>query len=294
MRIHAIQTGRVQIKQSQIVGRGHGLARRAAPLFDAQWSDWLPVHAFAIEHPEGVILVDTGSNAGLMNLPRWHPYFRLAVHFDIDREQEIGPRLKAIGMSPRDVRKIVLTHMHIDHDGGLADFPGVEVLASPGEIRAARGFAGQIQGYLPQRRPSGFDPKPLDLADEPFGPFARSRRLTADGAIVAIPTPGHTPHHLSVVVDDGERLFVLAGDASYDEANLIDGRIDGVAGDEANAVDSLSRLRRLAADRPTIYLPAHDPQAAERLNRRQTVTGATKFGARVGAKGRNAEFAITQ
>jgi N-acyl homoserine lactone hydrolase len=83
MRIHAVQTGRVQVKMSQTVGRGHGWPRRIAPLVDSAWSAWLPTYAFAIEHREGVILVDAGANAGLMRLPRWHPYFRLAVRFDI-------------------------------------------------------------------------------------------------------------------------------------------------------------------------------------------------------------------
>ena len=65
MRIHAIETGRVRVKPSQPVGRGHGLSRRLAPLFDPDWTDWLPVYAYAIEHADGVILVDTGANEGL-------------------------------------------------------------------------------------------------------------------------------------------------------------------------------------------------------------------------------------
>ena len=224
MRVHAIQTGAVQIKASQIVGRGQGLARRMAPLFDENWSDWLPVYAFAIEHRDGVILVDSGSNAGLKSLPRWHPYFRLAVRFEIEREQEAGPQLRALGIAPRDVKTVVLTHMHIDHDGGLADFTASRVLVSPGELKAASGFAGEIRGYLPKRWPRGFDPQPLALADEPYGPFAKSRRVTADGAVIAIPTPGHTRDHLSVAVDDGDACVILAGDASYSEANLIAGQ----------------------------------------------------------------------
>ena len=116
MKIHALQTGRVQVKCAQLIGQGHGLKRRLAPLTDTVWSDWLPTYAFAVEHADGVILIDTGSNAGLMNLPRWHPYFRLAVRFDIDREQEVGVQLGRIGIAPRDVKKVVLTHMHIDHD----------------------------------------------------------------------------------------------------------------------------------------------------------------------------------
>ena len=42
MRVHAIQTGLVQIKASQVVGRGHGFGRRLAPFVDADWADWLP------------------------------------------------------------------------------------------------------------------------------------------------------------------------------------------------------------------------------------------------------------
>jgi glyoxylase-like metal-dependent hydrolase (beta-lactamase superfamily II) len=271
MRIHALQTGSVRVKASQIVGRGRGLARRAAPLFDEVWSDELPVLAFAIEHRDGVILVDTGANAGLNDLPRWHPYFRLAVRFKIAREQEIGPRLRAIGASPRDVKTIVLTHMHIDHDGGLAHFPTSEILDSPGELKAASGIAGQIRGYLPRRWPSGFDPRPLVLADESRGPFEKSRRLTADGAVIAIPTPGHTRAHLSVVVEDDDARVVIAGDASYTLAQMIADQLDGVSNDEAGARATLARLREFARERPTIYLPTHDPQSIARLASRNTL-----------------------
>ncbi len=276
MRIHALQTGRVQVKASQIEGRGHGWARRLAPLIDAAWSDWLPTYAFAIEHRDGVVLVDAGASARLMRLPRWHPYFRLAVRFDVEPEEEAGQRLRALGIGPRDVKIVALTHLHIDHDGGLAAFPYGRALVSPGELSAASGVAGQIRGYLPQRWPAGFDPAPLVFADEPYGPFARSRRLTADGAIVAVPTPGHTPDHVSVIVEDGENAVVIAGDAAYNEANLIEGRLDGISPDERAALATLERLRAFAAARPTVFVFAHDPQSAERLARRQTLALAAE------------------
>ena len=131
MRVHAIQTGRVRIKASQVVGRGHGLKRRLAPLIDSEWSPWLPTFAYAIEHREGVILVDTGVSAAVKRLPRWHPYFRNAVRFDIEPEEEAGPQLRAVGIRPGDVRRVVLTHLHIDHDGGLAAFPTSEISGKP-------------------------------------------------------------------------------------------------------------------------------------------------------------------
>jgi glyoxylase-like metal-dependent hydrolase (beta-lactamase superfamily II) len=287
MRIHAIRTGAVQIKTSQIVGRGHGLARRLAPLLDQHWSDWLPVYAFAIEHRDGVILVDSGSNAGLNSLPRWHPYFRLAVRFEIEREQEAGPQLRALGIGRRDVKTVVLTHLHIDHDGGLADFDASTVLVSPGELKAASGFAGEIRGYLPQRWPKGFDPQPLALADETFGPFSKSRRVTADGAVVAIPTPGHTGDHLSLAVDDDDGLVILAGDASYTEANMTAGQVDGVSADETVARATLAKLRDLATRRSAVYLPTHDPDSALRLARRRAIgkmeTAAARESAEISA-----------
>jgi glyoxylase-like metal-dependent hydrolase (beta-lactamase superfamily II) len=267
MRVHAIETGRVRVKASQLVGRGRGLGHRLAPLVDDEWSDWLPIYVFAVEHGEGVILIDSGANAGLKSLPRWHPYFQLAVKFDIEPEQEAGAQLRALGIAPRDVRLIVLTHLHIDHDGGLAAFPHARVLVSRGERAAAAGLMGRLNGYLPQRWPSHFDPEPLVFEDEPYGPFARSRRLTADGAVVALPTPGHTPHHISVALDDGERRIVFVGDAAYSQDNLIAGRVDGVSPREAPTIATLARLAALAAERPTVLLPTHDPGSADRLAR---------------------------
>jgi glyoxylase-like metal-dependent hydrolase (beta-lactamase superfamily II) len=146
MRVHAIETGRVRVKASQLVGRGRGLGHRLAPLVDEEWSDWLPIYVFAVEHGEGVILIDSGANAGLKSLPRWHPYFQLAVKFDIEPEQEAGAQLRALGIAPRDVRLIVLTHLHIDHDGGLAAFPHARVLVSRGERAAAAGLMGRLNG----------------------------------------------------------------------------------------------------------------------------------------------------
>lgn len=271
MRIHAIQTGLVRIKASQIDGRGHGLARQMAPLLDRNWSEWLPTYAWAIEHQEGVILVDTGSAATLRTLPRWHPYFRYAVHFDIEPEQEAGPQLRALGIGPRDVRRVVMTHMHIDHDAGLGYFPNSAVLASSGEIARAAGVAGRIRGYLPQRWPDWFDPQPLNFVAQPYGPFAHSRRLTARGDIIAVPTRGHTPDHLSVIVEDGDASIFLAGDASYTEHNMVDGRIDGVSPNDETAASTLRTIRDFAATRPTIYLPTHDPEAAQRLAQRRVV-----------------------
>jgi glyoxylase-like metal-dependent hydrolase (beta-lactamase superfamily II) len=268
VRVHLIETGRVQIKASQIVGRGHGLARRVAPLLDATWSDWLPVNAYAIEHRDGVILVDTGVSAGVKRLPRWHPYFRFCVRFDIEPEQEAGAQLRTLGIGSADVKRVMLTHLHIDHDGGLGHFPKSEIFVGPGELARAAGALGQLRGYLPQRWPKAFDPKPLILDDGPYGPFPRSKRLTADSAIVAVATPGHTRDHLSIIVEDDDAAVFIAGDASYNEETMLKGTIDGVSDSDGQAAATLAAILAFVEARPTIYLPAHDPEATRRLAER--------------------------
>ena len=275
MKLHPIQTGSVRIKTAQVHGRGHGLARRLRVFTDRHWTAWLPTYAWAIEHPEGVIVVDTGQGRHLLESARsLHPYHRWEVMFRIEPEQEIGPRLRALGIGPRDVRNVVLTHLHVDHDGGLAHFPHSRILVSRGELRKASGWMGRIGGYLPQRWPSWFDPIPLDLSSDAFGPFRTSRRLTAAGDVIAVATPGHTADHVSVLVEDRGTIYMLAGDSSYSQATMLAAQVDGVCADEETARTTLRAIRQLASDRPLIYLPTHDPDAAERLLHHRVVEAA--------------------
>ena len=101
MRLHAIQTGSVRIKTAQVEGHGRGLRRRLGIFTDRNWTPWLPSYAWVVEHPEGVIVVDTGQGTHLLeSATSLHPYARWEVAFRIEREQEIGPQLRARGIGP--------------------------------------------------------------------------------------------------------------------------------------------------------------------------------------------------
>lgn len=273
MKIHAIQTGFVKIKSAQVEGHGHNIiARQLAIYADRDWTEWLPTYAWAIEHREGVIVVDTGQGAHLLKTGNsYHPFARWEVVFRIDPEEEIGPQLRALGIGSRDVKRVVLTHLHMDHDGGLAHFPNTEILVAPGEIRTASGWSGRIRGYLPHRWPSWFDPVPLDLTAEPYGPFARSRQLTNTGDVIAVATAGHTADHISVLVHEDGITHFLAGDASYNEKLMLASRVDGVSPNEHTSRATLDSIKDFARSRLTVYLPTHDPQSAARLANRSAV-----------------------
>ena len=63
----------------------------------------------------------------------------------------------------------------------------------------------------------------------------------------------------------------MAGDTLYNERLMLAGQVDGVCADEDAARATLRAIRHLAMDRPTVYLPTHDPESAARLSRRALV-----------------------
>ena len=274
MKIHAIQTGTVSITTRWREGAGHGALRMLNTLRDREWSEPLPIYAFAIEHPEGVIVVDTGETARSADpgyFPRWHPAFRFAVREHVEPEQEVGPQLQHLGIEPRDVRRVVLTHLHTDHAGGLHHFPDAEILVSRAERDHAAGLRGRVRGYPNRRFPAWLDPTLIDLPPVPVRRFPASLALTRAGDVTLVPVPGHTPGQLAVIVQDGDHSVFLAGDSSYTQAGMLDGVADGVGDDEDVQRLTHARIRDYAAALPTVYVPSHDPDSAARLAARETV-----------------------
>jgi glyoxylase-like metal-dependent hydrolase (beta-lactamase superfamily II) len=228
-KIHQFQTGSVKVKTVQTRREGNGGIGKV--LMGRSWTDWLPINAWVIEHAEGMIVVDTGETARTSEsgyFPRWQPYFKLAVRMNVKPEEELGPQMQASGLNPEAAWRVILTHFHTDHTGGILHFPNSEFLVSADEYQSAHGFAGMLQGYLPQHWPEWFAPSPIQFESETFGPFDESYAVTKAGDVVIVPTPGHTPNHVSVIVKvDGINYF-LAGDTSYSEELLLKRHPDGM------------------------------------------------------------------
>ena len=271
MKIHAIQTGTVSIRPNQRLGKGKGVIRLINTLTDRRWTEPLPIYAWVIEHPKGVILIDTGETARATEpgyFPSWHPYFK-NVSIEVKPEQEVGPQLQKIGIHPKDVRWVIMTHLHTDHAGGLHHFSHSEIIIMERAFRLATGFMGKMLGFLPHRFPTWLEPTLINLSPEPFGPFDASWKLTED--VIIVPTPGHTQAHISVILKDNGIHYFFAGDASYTQQSMLDQQIDGVSLNGKTARRTLRRIRKFAQENPTVYLPSHDPQSAVRLEDRETV-----------------------
>jgi glyoxylase-like metal-dependent hydrolase (beta-lactamase superfamily II) len=278
MKIHAIQTGTVAVTRAWREGVGHGKRRLLNTVRDREWTEPLPIYAFAIEHPEGVIVVDTGETAGASQpgyFPSWHPGVR-AFRAWVEPEQEIGPQLERLGISPGDVRWLVMTHLHTDHAGGLHHFPDTEILVTRTELEFASGLRGRLRGYVANTHwPAWFRPTLLELGAEPFGPFPQSLRLTDAGNVTLVPVPGHTPGQIGVLVDEGDQTVFLAGDSSYTQDLMLRGKVDGVGADDDAERLTHERIRAYATAHQTVYLVAHDLETGARLAERRLVHPTT-------------------
>lgn len=202
MRVTVVRTGVVRAKRS---ARG---PRRYVP---GGWGDSTrPVQAFAIEHPAGVCLFDTGQRAAVAPLPGLHPYLRLA-RFELGPEDEA-----ARAVDPAAVRWVVLSHLHTDHVGGIAAFQAAEILVARGEWERAHGLRGRLRGYVPHHWPDGVEPRLIEPSATAVGPFGSSYDIAGDGTLLVVPLAGHTPDHVGLLVRDGVTGWLLAGDASHD------------------------------------------------------------------------------
>lgn len=249
--LRCVQTGAVRTRQGE-----RGIGRYL-------WNGWseetLPVNCFLLERPDGLVLFDTGQTAAAAlpgYLPWWHPFLRLA-RFELGPEDEAAAQLRALGHATRDVRAVVLSHLHTDHVGGLPSFVDAEVIVTRTEWARATGLAGRLRGYVPQHWPAGLEPRLVDFDGPAIGPFRASHDLDRDGELVILPTPGHTSGHAALLVRDEGRRLLLAGDLVH------------AADDLARAAPEIDAWARTE---DVLVLAAHDRDARHLLSSERSDT----------------------
>ena len=184
-------------------------------------------HVLAIESGDGLVLVDTGLGMADVTTPkeRLGREFVTITRPRCDPAETALAQLETLGFAAADVRHIVVTHLDLDHAGGLADFPGAAVHVSAAEHEAAmtRPSATERRRYRPAHWAHGPKWNIYNPGGERWHGFEGVRAL--DGLppeILRVPLVGHTRgHHGIAVREDGDAGWRLhAGDAYFFHGEL--------------------------------------------------------------------------
>src|ERR1700709_45978 len=118
VKIHAISTGEVSVKTKFRDRTKSGVLARLDFIFDRTYTEWMPIWVWVIEHPEGIFVIDTGENANVNNkdyfkssgwFANW--FNKTMFKFRVSREQEIDEQLLKLGIRPKEVKAVLLTHL---------------------------------------------------------------------------------------------------------------------------------------------------------------------------------------
>ena len=196
----------------------------------------VPVPFFAIEYKGHLILFDCGQQMPELPVAETADYIPLMT-----AEDSLPRQLELHGLSAKKVSHLILSHAHSDHCGGLADLGNITCLIQRKEVETPAG----------KKLLETFTGKKWQILDG-------ETDLFNDGRIIAVPTPGHTPGHQSLLLtlDDGTQIC-LAVDALYMDCALDDDREMRFTSREAVAY-----FRRLR-DEGVHIISGHDPASFE-------------------------------
>jgi N-acyl homoserine lactone hydrolase len=215
----------------------------ALHLADVTFPDWHPLHgqvgavlAFALRHPSGLILYETGIGRGNRLID---DYYQVA-HRSLEAELEANRH--RLG----DVRLVVNSHLHFDHCGNNILFVGGPIFVQATEYQAAR-------------HPNYTIPEWVDFEGAEYAVVDGDTQVARGVRIVS--TPGHTPGHQSVVLDTKDGIVAFAGQAIYSKAEYEHIQTTGTTTDEDPPPDPAQYLEsamRLIQLRPRRVHFSHD------------------------------------
>ncbi len=172
----------------------------------------IPYFVYLVEHPDGLVLFDTGAHRDLIHDPakRLGP---AAEAFEVVMEEgdDVVSKLATIGVSPGDVEHVAHSHLHYDHAGGVEFFPEATFYVQERELQFAY-WPPVYQREIYLKADFDHDVEWIELEGE--------HDVFGDGKVVLFPTPGHTAGHQSMLVRLASGNVILVADAAYMPRNM--------------------------------------------------------------------------
>jgi glyoxylase-like metal-dependent hydrolase (beta-lactamase superfamily II) len=253
----------------QVFSDGYTEASEAFAWPSGTWRKKVRFHAtaFLIHHPDqGLILVDTGYSKRFFRLTatgagRIH---RWLTPVTLTEPAGIAGCLRKHGIEARDIRHLILTHFHVDHIGGLCDFPESRIYCSAAAwqgVKGLKGFKALRRGFFPELLPNDIESR-LTFVAEGSNPFP-------DGSLRIYDLPGHAIGQIGIgfTSSSGENVM-LAADACWLSDAFRQCRMPHVLTrlihDGTAYGLTLRRLYRLHGGHPELRIvPSHCPETAQ-------------------------------
>jgi glyoxylase-like metal-dependent hydrolase (beta-lactamase superfamily II) len=235
-------------------------------------------HVLLVETDDGLVLVDSGMSVADFEqrdarLGAVHRLMRPLA----DPEETAARQVERLGFAQSDVRHIVVTHLDIDHAGGLSDFPDARVHVHQREYDAA--ILRRDPRDRLRYRPAQFAHEPkferYEVTGEPWFGFDAVRELRGlPPEILFVPLYGHSRGHSAIAVDTGSGWLLHCGDAYFYHKELDDPPSSpfgvrlfqtAIEVDRRARLHNQARLRELKRDHGAEVRPfsAHDPAELE-------------------------------
>jgi glyoxylase-like metal-dependent hydrolase (beta-lactamase superfamily II) len=213
-----------------------------------------------MKHGSEWLLWDTGVPESAINDPRgWSTLPQLIV-YHLDRT--VTDQLAQIGLKPRDVTHVAISHTHGDHIGNMSLFPDATVLMQRAEhswINSGDGPNENVNQLMALARKLLGTPKNLQLIDGDTDVFG-------DGSVTLVSTPGHTPGHQSLLVHlKNSGFIILSGDVVHLQENFEKNRVPSLNTDKAASIASMERIRQMIATYKATLFINHDKKQTDTL-----------------------------
>lgn len=207
----------------------------------------LVVSCFLIRHPKGDLIWDTGMPDSLAT----NPEGRVSAAFTFTVPKTLESQIAALGLTPGDIEFLALSHSHLDHSGNANMFAASTWLSDP---RERAWMFGEAAADNPSTAANYNALKQAETIDV-IGRYD----VFGDDSVVLIPTPGHTPGHLSLLV----RLahsgpVLLTGDLFHFRESLERDLVPRFNVDRAQTVASMAKFKDLAARLSARIIVQHD------------------------------------
>ncbi len=207
----------------------------------------LPTPCYLIRHGEDWLLWDTGLSDTLASEAGGKEIF--GGRFSVKRT--LASQLAALGLRPRDIRYVAISHLHFDHTGNLGLFPNSTVLVAAEELAAARS----------RKPPFGVDPASIaPLAKAKVVSFDLDRDVFGDGSVTMLKTPGHTPGHSALLVKlPNTGPVLISGDLYHTRQNYEGGMVPRI-NQRADTLASMDRFAKIRLKTKARVVIQHAPE----------------------------------